>query len=58
MNDLPHLFGMRPEDLEEHLKEQGFDARPEQLRRVLSEVISHGHAVIAPRRGVSSRLHQ
>jgi len=47
---------MRPEDLEQHLKTQGFDARPEQLRRVLSEVISHGHAVIAPRRGVSRLL--
>ena len=56
MSDLPHLFGMRPEDLDQHLRSHGFAARPEQLRRVLSEVISHGSADIAPRRGVARRL--
>ena len=47
---------MLPEDLQRHLRAEGFEARPEELRRVLSEVISHGSDVIAPRRGVSRRL--
>ena len=56
MSALPSLLGMLPEDLDTHLRAQGFEARPEELRRVLSEVISHGKTEIAPRRGVARRL--
>lgn len=47
---------MLPEDLDSHLRARGFEARPEELRRLLSEVISHGKQEIAPRRGVARRL--
>lgn len=56
MSEHPHLLGMLPGDLDAHLAGLGFQARPEELRRVLAEVISHGRTEIAPRRGVSKAL--
>ena len=58
MSERPNLLGMLPADLDGHFRACGYVARPEHLRRVLAEVISHGKQVIAPRRGVSRSLLQ
>ena len=42
VNGRPHLLGMLPEDLRAWLVGAGVDARPEDYRRVLAEVISRG----------------
>jgi 23S rRNA (adenine2503-C2)-methyltransferase len=47
---------MLPEDLEAHLQAEGMSPRPDQVRRVLAEVISRGQEQIAPRRAVSAAL--
>lgn len=37
-----HLFGLRPEDLAEHLRNHGINIRDAEARRILAHVIAHG----------------
>jgi 23S rRNA (adenine2503-C2)-methyltransferase len=56
MESNPHILGMLPEDLEAHLARRGVDARPEQVRRLLSRIICSGGAAAERRNPVAQRL--
>lgn len=40
----PHLFGLLPDDLARHLRENGVAVRDAESRRVLAHVVAHGRA--------------
>lgn len=53
--DLPHLYGLLPDDLLGHLVRCGVAARDDEVRRILSHRLSPGQSD-PPRRPVSRRL--
>ncbi len=53
MDDRPHLLGMLPEDLAAWLSGRGVDARPEDCRRMVAEVISRGRDSLTGGRPIS-----
>lgn len=48
----PHLMGMVPEDLTQHLERQGLQVSPSTARRLLAHVIANGHDDLDLRRGL------
>lgn len=44
MHSIPHLFGMLPEDLAEHLRGAGVAVRDAEARRIVAHAIAHGRA--------------
>jgi len=56
MTDRTNLLGMTPDDLLAWLDERGVQARPEHVRRVLVDLITHGHDRIVTTRPVPNRV--
>jgi 23S rRNA (adenine2503-C2)-methyltransferase len=56
VDDRTNLLGMTPEDLLAWLAARGVAARPEHVRRVLVDLITHGHDGIVTDRPVPNRI--
>lgn len=44
MRSIPHIYGMLPEDLAQHLREAGVAVRDAEARRVVAHCVAHGRA--------------
>jgi 23S rRNA (adenine2503-C2)-methyltransferase len=56
--DLPHLFGMLPDDLAAYLRSIGVDVRDSEARRIQSHVVSHGRPGLPSERPPPKRVLQ